>query len=103
MTQAIYRLNGEYFGFIWQARFFDKDSNYIGWVDGKEVWTTENEYLGEILDDKHIVRYTKATSHPLCQGKCPPPITPVKTENCSSIEARPAKKDYIDALDDYKN
>ena len=59
MTQKIYRLNGDYFGFIWQARLFDKNSNYVGWFDGKEVWTTENEYLGGLLDGKHIVKYAK--------------------------------------------
>ena len=101
MTQAIYRLNGDYFGFIWQARFFDKDSNYIGWVDAKEVWTNENKYLGEILEDKYVVRFTKIKTLPKCQGKCPPPEMPTKPTDCTKIAGHPKTNDYVDALDDY--
>jgi len=101
MTQKIYRLNGEYFGFIWQARFFDKDSKYIGWVDGEEVWTTDNEYLGELLDGKHVVRYTKPKARPQCKGTCPAPVKPSKPADTCNTEPRLSKEDYTDALEDY--
>ena len=101
MTQKIYRLNGNYFGFIWQARLYDKDSKYIGWIDDKEVWTTENEYLGEILDGKYIVRYAKPKVLPQCKGICPSPIEPSRPEDNGNIEPLSEKEDYIDALDDY--
>jgi hypothetical protein len=104
MTQAVYRLNGTYFGFIWQARLFDKNRNYIGWVDGTEVWTTNNDYLGELVDGKYIVRSSKIETHPSCKGQCPPPVKPVepaKCENAKAISRRSLRKDYIDALDDF--
>lgn len=100
MTQAIYRLNGEYFGFIWEARLFDKDSKYVGWVDGKEVWTTKNEYLGELLDGKYILRAIKL-ENPSCKGQCPPPMRPVKPSKCENTKRQPPKKGYVDALDKF--
>lgn len=101
MTQKIYRLNGDYFGFIWQARLFDKDSNYVGWIDGKEVWTTKNEYLGEILDGKYVVRYAKKKVFPQCRGKCPAPVKPSKPADSRNIEPKAEKEGYVDALSDY--
>jgi len=100
MTQKIYRLNGEFFGFIWQARLYDKNSKYVGWIDDKEVWTTENKYLGEILDEKYVVRYKKIKVLPQCKGECPLPISPSKPLDSTSIKPR-SEEDYIDALGDY--
>jgi hypothetical protein len=101
MTQFIFRLNGEYFGFIWQARFFDKKSNYIGWLDGTEVWTIENKYMGELVDNKYILRPLKVASHPKCKGPCPPQAKPIEPSKSENIAPRPSKEDYVDALDDY--
>jgi len=45
MKEPIYRWNGEYFGFIYNDRLFDKKSNYLGWIDGNEVWRKNGTYL----------------------------------------------------------
>ncbi|MCW4006071.1 MAG: hypothetical protein NWF04_05700 [Candidatus Bathyarchaeota archaeon] len=105
MTQSIYRLNGEYFGFIWQNRFFDKQSNYIGWVDGTQVWTTNNEYLGELVQGRYILRSTKSAPIPQCKGTCPTPAQPEKPADCQNIAAADPKtlepNEYTDALNNY--
>jgi hypothetical protein len=98
MTQSIYRLNGEYFGFIWQSNLFDKNSKQIGWVDGTEVWTTKNEYLGELLDGKYILRAIKIES-PVCKKQCPPQSKPVPPPQFENIPKQTPKKGYVDALD----
>ena len=100
MTQSIYRLNGEYFGFIWQANLFDKNSKQIGWVDGKEVWTMKNQYLGELLDGKYVLRAIKL-EEPVCKKQYPQPADPVKPSNCEDIPKRLPKRGYVDALDKF--
>lgn len=105
MTQSIYRLNGEYFGFIWQGRFFDKKSNYIGWVDGTQVWTTDNEYLGELVQGRYILRSLKPIPIPQRKGKCPVAAKPQQPKDCQNIaEADPKSlelNEYTDALNAY--
>ena len=101
MTQSIFRLNGEYFGFIWEANLFDQNSKNIGWVDGKEVWTTNNEYLGELLDGKYILRAIKLEA-PTCKKQCPPQSKPDQPSKCENIPKQPVKKGYVDALDRFE-
>ena len=48
---AVYRWNGEYFGFIRNDKLFNASSEYLGWIteDGR-VWRKDGSFLGEIED-----------------------------------------------------
>jgi hypothetical protein len=58
MKEFIYRWNGEYFGFLYNGRLFDKYSTYLGWVDENEVWKKDGTYFGEIIEGSYILRRT---------------------------------------------
>jgi hypothetical protein len=49
---AIYRWNGEYFGFLRNGRLFNASSEYLGWItDDGRVWRKDGSFLGEIEDE----------------------------------------------------
>ena len=100
LTQTIYRWNGKYFGFIWQNKLWDKNDNYVGWVDGKEVWSKDGSYLGDLVDDMYVLRPTRIERRS-CEPLCEPSEKPEKPNICSNREPREARKDYVDALDDF--
>ncbi len=70
MIQPIFRWSGKYFGFIWQNRLFDEESNYVTWNDGIEVWKKDGTYLGDLFENTYILRPTKIEKLP-----CKPKIT----------------------------
>src|ERR1700738_664244 len=46
LMSAIFRWNGQYFGFITNGRIFDAKSNYLGWIESDEsVWRSDGHYL----------------------------------------------------------
>jgi hypothetical protein len=101
MTQPVYRWYGEYFGFIWMARLFDKAGNYIAWIDGNEVWKKDGTYLGELVENRYVLRATKMKPRPNCKPVSPLPDQPKNIVACEDTEARPLKENYIDALNEY--
>ena len=52
----IYRLNGEYFGFVSAGNIYAGDGTYFGWLDGEHAWYRTGHHLGEIVDDTYILR-----------------------------------------------
>jgi hypothetical protein len=101
MTQAVYRWYGEYFGFIWMDRLFDKSGNYVAWIDGKEVWKKDGTYLGELVENRYVLRATKKEPRPACKPGLTLPDQPKSVAACQDIEPRPLKEDYTDALNEY--
>ena len=100
MTQPIFRWNGKYFGFIWQNRLFDEESNYVAWIDGIEVWKKDGTYLGDHFENTYILRPTKIEKLP-CTPKDNPTEQPTKPKLCTNREPQENKKNYVDALDEY--
>ncbi len=45
---AVYRWNGQYFGFIRGNRLLDANGNYIGWTNEDRVRKADGTYLGEV-------------------------------------------------------
>ena len=101
MTKPIFRWNGKYFGFIWKNRLFDEKSNYVAWIDGVEVWKKDGSYLGDLFEDTYILRATKIEKRPPCTPTNIPSDSPTTPKLCSSREPREARKNYVDALDEY--
>lgn len=59
MTEYVFRWNGQYFGFICDDKFFDAKSNWIGWIEGSEVWRSDGEFLGELFENCYVLREQK--------------------------------------------
>ena len=61
MTTYMYHWDGRYFGFIDHQDLFDAHGTCRGWVDKQgSVWRTNGEYLGEVVQNHHVLRPTNA-------------------------------------------
>ena len=98
MKEPIYRWNGEYFGFLYNGRLFDKHSIYLGWVDENEVWKKDGTYLGEIIDGSYILRRTSIATRAIRAIRATP-ATPAIPASKANIAARAIRSSYVDALD----
>lgn len=97
--QAIYRWNGEYFGFIRGDRLFDADGNYIGWLteDGR-VWTVDGSFLGELVDGEYVLRRL-AMVPPVPRIPQIPPIPPIPLVPRVDRTGRVPRSGWVDVLD----
>ena len=82
MKTPIYRWSGEYFGFLYNDKFFDKNSTYLGWVDSSEVYRKNGTYLGEIVDENYILRRISIATK-------------------ANRAGRATRAGYVDALNEY--
>jgi hypothetical protein len=101
MKEFIYRWNGEYFGFIYNDKFFDKHSNYLGWICDGEVWRKDGAFLGEFLEGHYVIRRISMAAREIIAVKRVPfaPATPPFKSNRALRVLRPGR---VDALDEYK-
>ena len=77
MKTPIYKWSGQYWGFIYNNRLNDANSNYKGWVDeNNQVWNSNGKYLGEIVEEKYILRRISKVE-PVPKIPKVPPIPPV--------------------------
>jgi hypothetical protein len=44
----IFRISGEYIGFIKGDMFYSTDGSYLGWVEDEHVWDKDGQYRGKI-------------------------------------------------------
>jgi len=99
MMKYIYKWNGEYFGFISGDNFFDASSNWVGWVEGNQVWQANGEFLGEIYEGSYILRGT--TMVPAVPRVPPvPPVPPVPQVPPVNRDGRVPIAGFKDALED---
>jgi hypothetical protein len=77
MKTAIHRWSGQYWGYIYNGRLFDANSNYRGWVDNdNRVWRENGRYLGEVVENNYILR-RKNIIEPMPRIPRIPPIPPI--------------------------
>lgn len=99
MKTPLYKWSGNYWGFIYNNKFFDKDGNYQGWItEDLRVWNSDGEYLGEIINENYILRNTMKMTPMSKIPKIPPipPIPPIpKIDRIGKI----GKIGWIDALE----
>ena len=99
---SIFRWSGEYFGFLYNGRFFDANSNYLGWVeDDGSVWNQDGSYLGELTDNKYILRKSIKTE-PIPKIPKVPPIPPIPPIPKIDKIGKIGKLGWYDALDKFK-
>jgi hypothetical protein len=76
--QPIFRWSGEYFGFLYNGRLFDGNSNYLGWTeDDGSVWNKDGTYLGVLTNENYILRKT-VKIEPVPKVPKVPPVPPVR-------------------------
>ena len=101
MTEFVYRWNGEYFGFIYNEKLFDKHSNYLGWIAENEIWKKDGSFLGEFLDGHYVMRQKKMPARAVRTIRAVP-YTPTERPLKANRALRPTTPGRFDALDEYK-
>jgi hypothetical protein len=85
---AIFRWSGQYFGFVQNGNLFAADGRYLGWVDETgRVWSANGLFLGEVVDDKYILRRL-SMEPPAPMVPKVPPLGQVGWTRCNSCRAR---------------
>jgi len=102
MKTPIYKWSGNYWGFIYNGKFFDKDSNYKGWIDdNNQVWDKNGKYLGELIQENYILRNTNKME-PMSRMAKMEPMTPMaqlpRIDRIGKIE----KIGWVDVLEKLK-
>lgn len=98
---AIYRWNGEYFGFLKRDRLFNAVGDYLGWVteDGR-VWRADGSFLGEICNENYILRKTNQVT-PVKRVARVRPVKPVPPVRQVNRVGRVRKVGWVDALNEF--
>jgi len=52
----MFKMNGQYFGFIEDSNLFDSSNKFIGHIISNEVWKQNGEFLGERYASNYILR-----------------------------------------------
>lgn len=101
MKKPIYRWKDEYFGFLYNNRLFDKNSNYLGWIDEDEVWRKDGIYLGNLVAENYILKKrTMATKARRAIRAIP--ATPARPSTKANRAAKAQKAGYVDALMEFE-
>lgn len=100
---AIYRWNGEYFGFIRNDNLFNSSSEYLGWIteDGR-VWRKDGSFLGEIEDENYILRRTSMAT-PAIRAPKATPATPATRPRRPNRAGRVSRAGCVDTLDEFES
>lgn len=48
MKDFIFKISGQYFGFIDNGNIFTWNGRYVGWLDGGYAWDVSGQFRGEI-------------------------------------------------------
>jgi hypothetical protein len=100
-VRPIYRWSGEYFGFIENDHFFSAKGNFLGWVsDDGRVWKKNGDLLGELVDEKYILRSQSMPIPSRRTRKLIPP-RPTIPEKRPKQPKRAKKAGWDDALDEF--
>jgi hypothetical protein len=97
--QAIFRWNGQYFGFIADGYLFDSTANFRGWVDNDgTVWRSDGAFLGDLVGGEYVLLQQSAD-----RARRPPRARPTKPATPAKPDVRKARgprPGYVDGLDE---
>ena len=83
----VYKINGNYFGFIKDGLLFSRDGEHLGWVEGQLVWDLHGKFRGLLFKPRedesviYIIR-DRLSMPPITRppkqkaGTIPPPPSP---------------------------
>lgn len=54
--RVIYRSDGEWVAVLYEGNLFDTRGDWIGWLDGQDVYTLGGEYAGYVSRDGRVLR-----------------------------------------------
>ena len=95
----MFKWNGEYFGFVRRDYLFSHRGEYRGWIDrNQRVWKSSGEFLGELVDGKHILRRNTMIP-PVPKVPKVPPAPPVPPMRAINLTGRIPKVGWTDALE----
>ena len=94
---AIYRWNGEYFGFIAKDRLYAADGTYLGWIEDGHARLTSGRFLGEIVEDHYVLKRIVDCPH---APKPPRVAVPGAPRAGKRRAAKDPLEGWVDALDD---
>ncbi len=94
---AIYRWNGEYFGFLADDRLYAADGTYLGWSEDGQVWLNSGRFLGEIVEDHYLLKRIVDCPH----APKPPRVAVAGASRAGTPRApKNPLEGWVDALDD---
>jgi hypothetical protein len=94
----LFRLCGQYYGFIVGADVFDAAGTYRGWVYEGQVWRADGRYIGRLLGGFYVVRGRSDATPADCPPLTPPP-RPTLPAPCADISPWSPGPDILDAID----
>ena len=95
----IFKWNGEYFGFVRRGYLFSHRGEYRGWIDrNQRVWKSSGEFLGQLVDEKYILRRNTMIL-PVPKVPKVPPVSPVPPIRPTNRTGRIPKVGWTDALE----
>ena len=95
----IFKRNGEYFGFVRRGYLFSHRGEYRGWIDrNQRVWKSSGEFLGQLVDEKYILRRNTMIL-PVPKVPKVPPVSPVPPIRPINRTGRIPKVGWTDALE----
>jgi hypothetical protein len=95
----VFRWSGEYFGFIRDNNFFDKDGIYLGWLEYERIWKIDGEFLGELIDENYILR-NKFDVPICCRVPRTPPLRPIPPTPSTDRAGKELRSGWVDSLEE---
>jgi len=83
--EPIYATNGDWVALVHRGYLYDTYGRWMGWLDGKDVYTRDGEYAGFLSDDQRILRERNRRSRELRRV----PMEPVRIYPPSRVPLPP--------------
>lgn len=94
----LYKLSGEYWGFISDNYIYDINNEYFGWLDSDNLaWYKNGKYLGVLFQNNYIV-INYASIKPISRIPIEEPVTKFSVNMKINKMKRVADKGWSDTL-----
>ena len=89
---------GAWAGFIYNGILFDARGEFIGYLEGLDVWGADGQYLGELVEGSYVLRRDTAMSRMPRMARMAP-IPPMKASPQMPRMPKVPRVGYSDVLD----
>lgn len=95
----LFRMNGEYVGFLSDGWFFAANGCYLGWCEGgDQLWRSDGNWLGCIREQYYVLR-RRGAPQPVPQPPRVPPVPPSPPLSPGNLLPRAVPPGWLDALE----